>query len=151
MKDGKNNRQQEMLTPHPFARAQTHIFLVRITRSAQFIHWSAFFHCGHTALAQGKKESVSRISLHSFLSHCCGFVGGPLGRFPLLLLPQTLSVIDLLERSRVTPLCLRSLEWNVWLLGQSDSTLRLWAQLLQLHEWGAHAVTEVSRAATTPP
>ena len=36
-------------------------------------------------------------------------------------------------------MCLRSLEWNVWLLGQSDSTHRLRAQLLRLHERGAHA------------
>ena len=50
--------------------------------------------------------------------------------------------------------CLRSLEWNVWPLGQSGSAHRLRAQLPQLHEWGARrsisqTVTEGSRARTT--
>ena len=35
--------------------------------------------------------------------------------------------------------CFCSPEWNVWLLGQSDSTHRLWVQLLKLHEREVHA------------
>ena len=63
--------------------------------SVQFTHWSALFHCGHTALAQGKKESVSRISLHSFSSNCCETLLVVLLVASLLLLPHTLNVIDL--------------------------------------------------------
>ena len=36
------------------------------------------------------------------------------------------------------PSRIRSLEWNVYLTGQSDSKQRLWAELVQLHERGSH-------------
>ena len=49
---------------------------------------------------------MSRISLHSFSSHCCDFVGGPLGRFPLLLLPQDPSASSTFWREvELHPLC----------------------------------------------
>ena len=51
-------------TPHLPGRTQTHTFLVR--RSSCAIHTALHFLRGHTALAQGEKEFVPRIRLHSF-------------------------------------------------------------------------------------
>ena len=103
-----------------------------------------------------------------WLQECCWCLFGyrecdcPLGSFPRVTSSFACSMsrpsasLTSLGRSRVVRQCFRSLEWNVWPLGQSDSAHRLRAQLPQLHEWGARrsisqTVTEGSRARTTLP
>ena len=67
---------------------------------------------------------------------------------------QTFRVHNVKLQSKL--LCLRSLDWNVWLLGQSDSTQGMsptstttWTRSTRRSI--SLTVTEVSRAATTPP
>ena len=77
-----------------------------------------------------KRICVARFSktIHISLSCLseCPFRPLPSCRFIAYLFSvTTLSVIDLVGEEQIKPLCLCSLEWNVRLLGQSDSTHRL--------------------------
>ena len=57
--------------------------------------------------------SLKRCACHSFPSYC--FIS-------YLLSVTTISANNLIGEDQIKPLPLCSLEWNVWLLGQSDST-----------------------------
>ena len=64
--------------------------------------------------------------------HSCRFIS-------CLFSVTTFSVINIIGKDQIELLLFCSLEWNVWLLCQSDSSHRLWAQHLYLHERGTHA------------
>ena len=75
---------------------------------------------------------------HVFVT--CAFHSFPSCRFiSYLFSVTTFNVIDNFGEDKIKPPRLRSLEWNVWLLGQSDSSHRFRAQHLCLHQRRAHA------------
>ena len=73
---------------------------------------------------------MSGTSPKPFSSRCHVLVECPFRLLPscrfiaFLFCVTTLSVIDLIGKEQIKPLCFCSLEWNVWLHGQSDSTHR---------------------------
>ena len=95
-------------------RADAHFFSFA-QRSAQF---TALFQCGHTALAQGKRNLCCAFFCTHFHLVCHVLVRWsarsiPSGHVLYLLSVKNLSVLNLLGLKWSKPLCLRSLEWNV--------------------------------------
>ena len=128
---------------HLPVRALTHIFLARTSVHSSYS--MALFQCGHTAVAQGKRNQCYAFLCAHFHLVChvlverslCPFLSGHVLTYMLFV--KTLSVLNLVEGSRVPSCAPAQLKWNVWLLGQSDPRQEWWAQLLQLHERRAHA------------
>ena len=111
-------------------RADAHCSRAHITVHSSYS--TALFQCGHTALAQGKRNLCCAFLCLHFHLVCHVLIERSFCPFPsshvltYMLCVKTLSVLDLVWWKLTKPLCcLHSLEWNVWLLGQSDPKHRL--------------------------
>ena len=103
--------------PHLLVRAQTHIF----SRAHITVHNSystVLFQCGHTALAQGERNLFLCTHCH-LVCHvlvCWSAWSIPFAHvLTCMLFVKTLSILNLVWLKLSKPLCLRSLEWKVWL------------------------------------
>ena len=149
---------------HTYLYARRRTFFSCTHHSAQFIHWSALFQCGHTALPQGKRNLCRAFLCTHFHLVVKSLLDGPLGRFPLVTSSPTCSLSrpsassTSSGRSGVTPFA--SAHWSGMsgclpnptpdtgydLIPTSTATwTRSTRRSISL------TVTEVSRAATTPP
>ena len=134
----KVERRKVSETPHLPVRAQTHNFLVRTSQCAihsligtlpmlSHRHWLKY------------KGSVSRISQEHRHLFALSLIGVSSIRFPPVASSLTCSLsrpsasLTSLERTRFKPWSLCSLEWNVWLLAQSDSKHRYFLSPLAKH------------------
>ena len=76
-----------------------------------------------STLAQGKRKQCLAFLQKPFSSRCHVLVECPFRPLPSCrFIAHLFSLIDLVGKEQIKPLCLCSLERNVWLPGQSDST-----------------------------
>ena len=116
--------------------AQTHIFLIHTSQCT--IHTAVHFSNVGTPHWLKVKRSLCHVFVYTHFHLVCHVIVEcsvcPFSpSLVLALMPdfQNLSDLNLVWWQWTKPLCHRSLEWNVWLLCQSDAKHRLWRAVVR--------------------